>query len=68
MITNVAGEEAESPADPNSELGQMSKKVCFYPLINVSLWKVILPVQKRFHIIIVPKRFSAKFYFLTETS
>lgn len=37
MITNVAGEEAESPADPNSELGQMSKKVCFYPLINVSL-------------------------------
>jgi RP/EB family microtubule-associated protein len=27
MITNVAGEEAESPADPNSELGQMSKKI-----------------------------------------
>ena len=27
MITNIAGEEAETPADPDSELGQMSKKV-----------------------------------------
>jgi len=27
MITNIAGEEAESPADPNSDLGQMSKKI-----------------------------------------
>ena len=34
MITNIAGEEAETPADPNSELGQMSKKVCFYPLFR----------------------------------
>ena len=32
MITNIAGEEAESPADPNSDLGQMSKKVCFFVL------------------------------------
>ena len=37
MITNIAGEEAETPADPNSELGQMSKKVCFNPLVNVSI-------------------------------
>ena len=29
MITNIAGEEAETPADPDSELGQMSKKVCY---------------------------------------
>lgn len=36
MITNVAGEEAESPADPNSDLGRMSKKVCFiYFIIKV---------------------------------
>ena len=28
MITNIAGEEAETPADPDSDLGQMSKKVC----------------------------------------
>merc|ERR550519_1772005 len=27
MITNVAGEEAENPADPDSELGQVSKKI-----------------------------------------
>merc|ERR1719204_524706 len=27
MITNIAGEEAETPAAPNSELGQMSKKI-----------------------------------------
>merc|ERR1712227_564154 len=27
MITNIAGEEAETPADPNSDLGQMSKKI-----------------------------------------
>jgi len=27
MITNIAGEEAETPADPDSELGQMSKKI-----------------------------------------
>jgi len=27
MVTNVAGEEAETPADPDSELGQLCKKV-----------------------------------------
>jgi len=27
MITNIAGEEAETPADPDSELGKMSKKI-----------------------------------------
>merc|ERR1711935_551798 len=27
MVTNVAGEEAEPPADPDSELGQLCKKV-----------------------------------------
>ena len=35
MITNIAGEEAETPADPDSELGQMSKKVRENPIYKV---------------------------------
>ena len=45
MITNVAGEEAESPADPNSDLGRMSKKVCFIYFIIKVFMILSIPVS-----------------------
>ena len=48
MITNIAGEEAESPADPNSDLGQMSKKVCFlyFMILSIPVINLIISIVK----------------------
>lgn len=51
MITNIAGEEAESPADPNSDLGQMSKKVCLCTFFYIPVINLIISIVLSEHVI-----------------
>ena len=50
MITNIAGEEAESPADPNSDLGQMSKKVCLCTFFYIPVINLIISIVLSEHV------------------